>query len=207
MALQECGNGHLYDTDQYPRCPYCTGGAKVINFGQTPDSAIGSTVAASNPFGGGGGAAIGSTIAPQSYMQQNRSQAAADTGKTVGVFKKSMSTEPIAGWLVCIDGPERGKDYRVLAKNNSIGRSEKMDICLKSDNMVSRENHARIGYDQKHNVFHFIPGESSNTVYVNNQPVYSPIILRRKDFIEIGECKLVFIPFCDESFKWNTDVK
>lgn len=25
MAIQECGNGHLYDTDQYASCPYCRG--------------------------------------------------------------------------------------------------------------------------------------------------------------------------------------
>ena len=33
MAITECGNVHLYDTNQYASCPYCNGGGNVINFG------------------------------------------------------------------------------------------------------------------------------------------------------------------------------
>ena len=30
MALTECANGHLYDTDMYATCPYCNGGSNMI---------------------------------------------------------------------------------------------------------------------------------------------------------------------------------
>ena len=71
-------------------------------------------------------------------------------GKTVGVFQRRGGCEPVVGWLVCTEGGEKGRDFRLLAKINTIGRSERMDVCIKNDPAISRENHARIGYDQKH---------------------------------------------------------
>ena len=84
MAIQECGNGHLYDTDQYASCPYCQGGGNRINFGASENAPIDD---------------IGATVAPASYRRQ---QEESDTGKTVGVFQRRMSFEPVVGWLVCI---------------------------------------------------------------------------------------------------------
>ena len=194
MAIQECVNGHLYDTDQYASCPYCQGDSNRINFGS---SEIGKTVGATP------GAEVGATVAPAGYTQQDRS----DTGKTVGVFQKKMSFEPVVGWLVCIEGPEKGKDYRIYGRNNTVGRSEKMDICIKGDSTISRENHARLAYDEKHNAFHLIPAESTNTIYLNEEPVYVPTKLTDYDVIEFGDCKLVFVPFCDERFTWQTGLK
>lgn len=206
MALQECANGHLYDTDQYPTCPYCRGGTNVINFAASSD--VGKTVAATNavipPQQGFAPPPneVGATVAPQAYM--NREQNPADVGKTVGVFQRKMNFEPIVGWLVCIGGPEKGKDFRIYGKNNTIGRSEKMDICIKGDQTISRENHARLAYDEKHNAFHLIPADSTNTIYLNDEPVYVPTKLGAKDIIEFGECKMMFVPLCDDTFTWKS---
>ena len=195
MAIQECGNGHLYDTDQYASCPYCQGSVNRINF---DSSEVGKTV------GLAPSAEVGATVAPSSYTkQQDRS----DTGKTVGVFQKKMSFEPVVGWLVCFDGPEKGKDYRIYGRNNTIGRSEKMDICIQGDPTISRENHARLAYDQKHNAFHLIPAESTNTIYLNDEPVYVPAKLKEYDVVEFGDCKLLFVPFCNDRFTWQTGLK
>lgn len=181
MALTECANGHLYDSDQYASCPYCAGGMNRVEFSAAPDAGLGKTVGVTR-----------SVPAP-----------AADTGKTVAVYQKGLSREPVAGWLVCVEGAEKGKDYRIAAKNNSIGRSETADICIKGDQMVSRENHARLSYDGKHNKFYLIPGESTNNLYVNDEPVYVPTLLKRGDVIELGEGKFIFVPFCDDAFDWQ----
>lgn len=194
MALQECGKGHIYETDQYASCPYCVGGNR-IDFGTGGSSEIGKTVA-----GNMGSSEIGATVAPMGY--RNR-QEESDIGKTVGVFQKKLSFEPIVGWLVCVEGPERGKDYKIFAKNNTIGRGDKSDICLKGDSSISRENHARLAYDQKHNTFHVIPADGANTIYLNDEPVYVPAFLRDHDIIEIGDFKLCFVPFCNDSFTWD----
>lgn len=209
MAFTECGNGHLYDSEQYASCPYCNGAVKRIEFGAAGDSGIGKTA----PVGGGFGSApgvssgseIGATIAPQSYRRQKEEEE--NTGKTVGVFQKSMNLEPIVGWLVCIDGPDKGKDFRIWAKNNTIGRSEKMDICMKGDTTITRENHARLAYDEKHNNFHLIPAENTNNIYVNDEPTYVPLRLKSYDLIEFGDSKFVFVPFCNENFTWQDGLK
>ena len=197
MALQECANGHLYDTDQYASCPYCQGGANVINF-VGADSSVGKTVAAVSPVIPT--SEVGATVAPQAFQKKKDES---EIGKTVGVFQKKMNFEPVVGWLVCTSGPEKGKDFRIYGKNNTIGRSEKMDICIKGDPTISRENHARLAYDEKHNAFHLIPAESTNTIYLNDEPVYVPAKLTARDIIEFGDCKLVFVPFCDDSFTWK----
>ncbi len=147
---------------------------------------------------------IGATVAPMSYRKQ---QSESDTGKTVGVFQKRMSFEPVVGWLVCFEGPEKGKDYRIYGRNNTVGRSEKMDICIKGDSTISRENHARLAYDEKHNAFYLIPAESTNTIYLNEEPVYVPTALTAYDIIEFGDCKLLFVPFCNDKFTWQKGFK
>ena len=207
MALTECANGHLYDADQYASCPYCQGGVNRVEFGGG-DSSIGKTVGyGAQPAGGAGNAAapdIGATIAPAGY--RNRAEES-DTGKTVGVLQKHSKISPVVGWLVCIEGKEKGKDFRIEPKNNTIGRSDKMDICIKGDDTISRENHARLGYDMKHNAFHLIPAESTNGIYVNDEAVYVPTKLSAYDLIEFGESKFVFVPFCEERFNWNDGLK
>ena len=200
MAFAECGNGHLYDSEQYASCPYCNGEVRRIEFGAAGDSGIGKTAP-----GLASGPEIGATVAPQSYRRQKEEEE--NTGKTVGVFQKSMNLEPIVGWLVCIDGPDKGKDFRIWAKNNTIGRSEKMDICMKGDTTITRENHARLAYDEKHNNFHLIPAENTNNIYVNDEPTYVPIRLKSYDLIEFGDSKFVFIPFCNENFTWQDGLK
>lgn len=199
MALRQCENGHIYDTDQHIECPYCGNGANIINFG-AGESTVGKTVAAANLVTPQI-SEVGATVAPKSYTDRQKS----DVGKTVGVFQKKMKIDSVVGWLVCIEGAEKGKDYRIYAKNNSIGRSEQMDICIRSDPTISRENHARLAYDEKHNAFHLIPAESSNTIYLNDEPVYVPLKLKARDIIEFGESKLIFVPLCDDTFSWKNN--
>lgn len=206
MALTECANGHLYDASQYSACPYCSGGVNQMVFGAGNDSGIGRTVGV-DAASGAPASEVGATVAPASYNRARRQDSEKDTGKTVAVFQKNFSKEPVTGWLVCVEGAEKGKDYRIAAKINSIGRSETMDICIKGDAAVSRENHARLAYDGKHNNFHLIPAESVNSIYINDEPVYVPTKLKKDDIIELGESKFRFIPFCDDSFQWQNDQK
>lgn len=197
MAIQECANGHLYDTDQYSTCPYCSGTGNRVDFRFKGAEEIEKKAWSGNH-------SVGATIAPSATRQAN---SISDTGKTVGVFQKKMSFEPVVGWLVCIEGKEKGKDYRIYGKNNTIGRDEKSDICLKNDNSISRENHARLAYDRKHNNFHIIPADGANPVYLNDEPVYVPEKLKANDILEIGEMKLMFVPFCNDCFTWEQQDK
>ncbi|MBQ3417009.1 MAG: FHA domain-containing protein [Ruminococcus sp.] len=223
MAITECGKGHVYDTDQYATCPYCNGDNRVIDFGQGASSGANKTVAP-NMMGAGGHAqtvmgrtaAVGvggidaggsKTVAP-GMGGAGKKGGEEEVNKTVGVFKKSHdSLDPVVGWLVCIEGPEKGKDYRLWARINNIGRGDNNDVVIKKDNTISKENHARLAYDHKHNNFQFIPGDSTNNIYINDEPVYTPVKLSAYDIIELGTSKVVFVPLCCDKFSWDFGVK
>ncbi|MDO4262065.1 MAG: FHA domain-containing protein [Eubacteriales bacterium] len=207
MSIVECGNGHVYDADQYAACPYCNGNRTTIDFTGGRPASGGRTVAPEtmrpsgagetvSPFGPSG--ELKKTVAPESYRKRMEKE-----NRTVGIFKKKYNIEPVVGWLVCVEGPEKGKDFHLWAKINTIGRSEQMDVCVAGDMTISKENHARLAYDPKHNNFRLIPGESTNNIYLNEEPVYLPALLTAYDSIELGESRMLFVPFCGERFRWD----
>ncbi len=236
MALQECMNGHLYDTDQYMSCPYCQGDGNRINFGAGADSfgapgfgipdngyGIPKTTGVGMPdygqmapmmpdqgpmmpataFSVATESSIEKTVAPSAYRTNKDSE---DTGKTVAVFSKKNSYEPVVGWIVCVEGTEKGKDFKFYAKTNTIGRNESNDICIKNDQTISREHHAKIAYDAKHNTYYLVPGEASNTIYLNDEPVYTTVQIKSYDVIELGESKYLVITLCNKKFNWESGI-
>lgn len=115
--------------------------------------------------------------------------------------------EPVVGWLVCIEGPQYGKDYRLRQGKNFIGRSDEMDVSIVGDNTISRKNHAAIVYDPKTRKFLLIPGEGSGLVYLSNQvnkeaPILAATEINAYDVIEIGKSKFIFINLCGQHFDW-----
>ena len=218
----------IYDKDQNDSCPYCNGGGNQRIFGKTdvPDNAIGKTVApstyrwnsdaddertvfavpeATNAESPVQEQTVQETVAPEQAPQEVTSQDVArqDEARQETADVEPVSLEPVVGWLVCIDGPSRGRDYRIFAKNNSIGRAKSNDICISGDDSIASENQARIGYDVKHNAFHFIPNEAANNIYIDDEPVYVPTKLSARQIIEIGDTKLIFVPLCDDTFSWE----
>ncbi|MCR4923538.1 MAG: FHA domain-containing protein [Lachnospiraceae bacterium] len=223
MAVMECPNGHLYDSDIYSECPYCSGGSQSneILFG----GAGGGTAPVAGGFGPssgedayktsiGGGAgskdnyktSIGAvnmgdnnkTVAPGSFRDAEKK-----SGRTEAIIERKMGVQPVTGWIVCIEGKNKGKSYNLYDKQNTIGRNSENDVCIEGDNTISRDNHARIAYDSRHNAFTLIAKESINNIYLNNEPVYIPTKLEAFDTIELGESKFKFVPFCCDQFSWK----
>ena len=197
-----CSAGHVYDADQFASCPYCNRNTRAIQFGATAAPAgYGATTA---PAGYGAAPAgrddtIGQTVMPEAIrrrMDQERDN------RTVGEFKRKLGYEPVVGWLVCVEGPEVGKDYRLFGRINSIGRAEGNDVVLAQEHTVSQKNHVRLAYDAKHNSFQLIPGEGTNVTYLNEEPLYVPQKLNAYDVLEMGATKLIFVPLCNERFHW-----
>ena len=197
-----CSAGHVYDADQFPSCPYCNRNTRAIQFGATAAPAgYGATTA---PAGYGAAPAgrddtIGQTVMPEAIrrrMEQERDN------RTVGEFKRKLGYEPVVGWLVCVEGPEVGKDYRLYGRINTIGRAEDNDVVLAQEHTVSQKNHVRLAYDAKHNNFQLIPGEGTNVTYLNDEPLYVPQKLNAYDVLEMGDTKLIFVPLCSERFRW-----
>lgn len=219
MAATECGHGHIYDSDLYAACPYCNSTQPIIHFdGPAPG------------FGGMGGPTVldggytapvgfgpaglgtettvaegGHTMPPRDYTPRREKRADEDA-KTQGELKRKLGIDPVVGWLVCIEGAEKGKDYRLLGRINTIGRGEKSDVRIQGDPTISHVNHARVGYGEKNNRFTLIPADGSNVIYLNGEEVYTPVVLEPYDIIDFGQTKLVFIPLCSGRFRWSEGV-
>lgn len=125
--------------------------------------------------------------------------------KTTAYWANEIAVEPVVGWLVCFDGYDKGKDYKLKTEKNFIGRSSEMDVCIEGDNAISRKNHAIIAYNPKNREFVITPGEGTGIVYVQNQAVYAPTKLSPFDVIEMGLSKFVFVALCGDEFDWKMD--
>ena len=174
--MKQCDNGHFYDESRFDRCPYCQG-----------DAGVGKTVAAS---------LAGKTVAAVPE---------ADRGKTVGIIKKKIGIDPAVGFLICISGPHRGADYKLVAGRNFIGRAAAMDVALSYDDTVSRESHALVTYDAKHNRFSLSPGQGRGITYCNDEQVEMVRSLNAYDVIEVGKSQLIFLPLCGDTFQWDEE--
>lgn len=190
MQMKQCERGHFYDPLKHSSCPFCgvpnldipnqTRAKRSDEFSTPPNQVAGVTV-------------------PRYQQQAAKAQ---DDGKTIGLIQKKQGIDPVVGWLVCIDGPDRGRDYRIRSENNFLGRAESNDISIHGDDSVSKENHAIVTYDPENNSFVLQPGGGRGIVYLNGQPLYSYSQLNAYDKIKVGQTTLQFIPFCGENFKW-----
>lgn len=128
-----------------------------------------------------------------------------DDDKTISFgFFGMTAIKPVVGWLICMNGDERGKDYRLHAGKNFIGRSTSMDVVLIDDKSISRDKHCSIVYDPKGNIF-FVSAEGGNLVYLNGELVNDPGELKEGNLITVGETELMFIPFCREGRIWENE--
>lgn len=200
MALKRCENGHYFDPAKHTSCPSC--GVQNINFEPTrqkapaPDTGVAA--------GAGGGAAATAPRYPvDATPARSAPAAAADDGKTVSLIRKKAGIDPVVGWLVCVAGTDRGRDFRIRSEKNFIGRAETMDVCIPGDDTISRENHAILSFNPKSRQFKLHPGESRGLVYLNGEEVDQPSAIAAGDHIELGQTKLMFVPLCSDSFTWE----
>ena len=211
MEYIKCRNGHRYDPSVSAECPECAKLAgHTVPLGATsfgPADDIGKTM----PLSGG------RDTVP--VNPKNGNWADASDWKTAGNVSESynptmplnydkgglndQAARPVTGWLVCIDGPEKGKDYRLHDEYNYIGRTAKNDVVIPSDETISRERHAVIAYDTRGRMFFFAPANGSSIVRLNGRPTLQSVELKQGDRLEIGKCTFLFVPLCGENFQWE----
>lgn len=182
--MQICSNGHYYDGNRYTECPYCKGGdpnATVPVPDPIPDPGP-SPVDVKNGGGNSNDNRDGDTIAIDSIPMTN-------------------NVRPVVGWLVCVDGPDKGRDYRLHMNYNYVGRSSEMDVAIRNDDAISRQRHFSVMYDKRHDSFLAFMGGGEEIVYLNSKPL-SPAgtPITSGDVLEVGHSKLVFVAF---GYKWE----
>lgn len=179
MAVVKCEQNHYYDDEKFDSCPHCL----RLTQGEKDDES--NTVA------------VGESMEVTQELQSLIGNYSEE--KTVGIYaKKGFS--PVAGWLVCMEGKERGRDYPIRTGRNFVGRARSMDIVISDDLMVSREKHFSIAYEPHNSSFAIIAGQGDT--YLNGKRVTEPMDLFDSDIIEVGESKFVFVPYCTKERKW-----
>lgn len=221
MNLKRCDKGHFYDADKFTSCPHCAGG--IGNSDETvamqPDDDIKTEALTVDKYEKQAPVKAEPPRQMTSSLSANISRAMQeaamseapvsaqddDDAKTVRYYETETGVEPVVGWLVCIQGDDMGKSFNLKDGRNFIGRSAKMDVVLK-DNSVSRDKHAVVVYEPKRREFLAQPGESRELFYLNDNLVLNFEKLQVNDIIQVGNTKLMFVPFCSEVFSWD-DVK
>lgn len=185
VNMIRCAKGHYYDASKYMNCPHCNANVAVDETTAAVDIDI------KPPFDG------------------------VDPEKTIGArylidFNNSGNTAPnnagelivpVVGWLVCIEGELAGKDFRLCAGKNYIGRAADNDVVLDKDQTVSGRRHAIVSFDKVACQAYCHPGESRELFYLNGRAVYNPTQLHTGDVLTIGNTKLIYVPFYGEVFK------
>ena len=176
MKIVKCANNHYYDESIYPSCPYCSGSGFADDEGKT--------------------------VGYADYADEEKTAAWNGLGTPEDAEKAGGKFNPVVGWLVCVEGAEKGRDYRIISGRNYIGRSVNNDICVADDGNVSRQRHFSIVYDPRSRRYFALPGESS-TIQINGEAKYNKHLLSDGDIITCGESKLCFISFCKEGRDWT----
>ena len=197
--IVRCQNGHYYDDRKYQTCPHCkidpnaflaegshnfnnakkqrSDEAKTLAFDAAPDES--KTLAFGDPD---------------------------DDQVTVSFYEKNMHAEPVIGWLVAMSGPEMGRDFRIKAGRNSVGRANSNDIAINNDPRISKKKHAEVIYDHRSNRT-FLVGGNSVDLMAGGKVVTDPVEIHDGERITIGETDFIFSAFCRGDINWDDFIK
>lgn len=173
MKIQVCQNNHVYDIEKYQNCPLC--GAKKF-----------------------------SSESNGNHYQKIRLKnipSEKDALPTISPYD-SLNTYFVTGWLVCIEGSQKGRDYSLHYGCHKIGNFPSCDIFL-NNNTETEICYCSIIYDPKSNRFYLSPKEETD-VFINHKIVRRVQLLQASDFIQIGSEIFEFIPFCTEEKTWES---
>ena len=118
-----------------------------------------------------------------------------DTGEQV---------RPATGWLVCVEGCVKGKDFRLYQGYSYIGRDPEKNQVSIPDMQISGVPSARILYDKDSRRFFINECDGAkNPIYLNDKLFDGRVELAPYDMIKLGSTKLLFVPLCTDKFAWG----
>lgn len=210
QKIISCSQGHYYDANRYTSCPYCSSGG----FSPTVDP-FAEDIQEGTQYG-----SIGKTIGTTAEVEEgnfgdfNPTQAPPVKARVAETMSKTQfidsstpagSPVPVVGWLVAVEGPCRGTDYRIHTGYNYIGR-EAGDICIHGDNTISAQKDANVTFVPQTKKFYIAHEQGKNVLLVNDMPVIGGSMeLHNYDLVTIGTTKLIFVGLCSEKFSWGDE--
>lgn len=187
MAIVQCPNNHYYDDKCNSFCPYC----EKLSLSSEPDTSFNEQKTSYIEIG----------AEDDAQLTEAYGENVTEFERTIGIFTDESKNTLTVGWLVCVEGVEKGKSYTVHAGRNFAGRSFDMDIVISDDAHISRENHFSIVYDPKSVTFYLVHG--GGDTYVNDKNVSDAAIITDGDVICVGQSKFIFVQFCKEGRAWD----
>ena len=202
IKMIECPKGHYYNGAIHSSCPVCA------TEGAAPQGEFPPTVDPRAASGGNSSAAMINATMPVNNREVSPAGPATPFDVPTqpgGDLAADSQTEPVVGWLVCIEGPVRGVDFRIHAGYNYIGREEG-DIHIHGDNQISRQKHAVISFYPKRQTFHVGPADGRNIIELNDEPVFNATEVKSFDVITVGNTKLMLVALGGDQFSWSEGV-
>ena len=204
--MKQCENGHIYDEKTHPACPYCNqAGLSVVrplDAGSdlaipiiTPIDGSASDFPKTTPLDAGNAPAA--PVAPAAPPRPKKEMSA-----TIALNVSDAGIAPVCGWLVVVEGDNKGVSFPIHSEKNTIGRGSNFDVNLSFDKAISKEGDAVITYDSRGKKFYVTLGSGKNNVYHNNGLLLTPEEVKDYDVIEAGSTKMVFRSFCNDEFTY-----
>ncbi|PKM57228.1 MAG: hypothetical protein CVU98_07145 [Firmicutes bacterium HGW-Firmicutes-3] len=110
----------------------------------------------------------------------------------------NLEIETVHGWVVAINGVNRGKIFRLSSIKNCIGRNQNYEVPLMNDRAVSRKQCAHIDWDLETKMHSFVSTDLGGLVYYNKRVLLDTVILKEYDLLTVGETELLFVPLYNE---------
>jgi len=124
-----------------------------------------------------------------------------DEDKTTPLYAhQNLKAEPVVGWLVCVLGPDKGQDFRLVHGRNRVGRGLGHAVAL-SDPTVSASTQAEVVFDPVSKSYLLAPGEKG-MAYRNGELALTPTVLQANDRILVGKSELLFVPLAASACDW-----
>ena len=95
---------------------------------------------------------------------------------------------------------DKGKSFTIEIGRNICGKNSANDIVF-SDTEILPNMHFSVVYEPKQNEFFITPDKGA--VFLNNEFLDRPAVLKSDDRILVGSTELVFVPFCNKNRSWN----
>ncbi|MCR5105632.1 MAG: hypothetical protein K6B68_14450 [Eubacterium sp.] len=195
MNVTKCVNGHYYDSDRFGQCPHCN---EQINNNEPavriklPNMNVG---VGKTPITRQGTEDVGETIpyldmdfAETMLKMQDSNNAPAMTRTYKQEEQPQAAERLIMGWLVGIEGEDRGKFYPIYNEINYIA-----GVCV-----VFNEKLYRIFID--------LPG-SSTSVDLNSRKLVENEYIYHHDKVRFKGNTYLVVEVCREGFTWKKEEK
>ncbi len=171
MKMKRCPVGHFYDPDMYETCPWCE---------QNPAAMMGGGMPNRGP----------EAFAQGAPMEEEKNESPLAAVRQA----PAEETRLVSGWLVCEEGPLRGRVETLYLGQNFLG--EKGGPPLGKAPL-------RIVYEGKRGQFwcSFLGGR--DPLWVNGTMMLSTVELSARDRLRLGTNRFVFVPLCGEDFSWT----